>query len=168
MAEVQALRGRVEAAYADRRRLELSQLTRNWHAAASLLKVYLRELVPPLLSFDLYPYFLACGGSEGTAMAKLAQVELEQRRDRVPVPREAAELEAAPVGVRGLDAPAQRLQLGGLGVLAKQARRRECRAQEGVAAGQHLRRARAQAESESERRRRTLEEEAKKEGRART
>lgn len=42
--ELASLRSRVEAAYADRRRLDLSGLTRNWHAAAALFKLYLREL----------------------------------------------------------------------------------------------------------------------------
>ena len=46
-------------------------MTRNWHAAAGLLKLFLRELTPPLLSFELYPFFLACGGSDANAMVKL-------------------------------------------------------------------------------------------------
>ena len=69
--ELQTLRSRVEAAYADRRRLELGSLTRNWHAAAGLLQFHLRELNPPLLGFELYPFFLAVGGSADNAMAKL-------------------------------------------------------------------------------------------------
>ena len=72
--ELNALRTRVEAAYADRRRLELGTLTRNWHAAAGLLKLYLRELPKPLLTFELYPLFVACGASEGNQMLKLGQL----------------------------------------------------------------------------------------------
>ena len=53
----------MEESYAYRRRLDLATMTRNWHAAAGLLKLYLRELNPPLLSFELYPFFLAVGGS---------------------------------------------------------------------------------------------------------
>ena len=61
----------MEESYAYRRRLDLATMTRNWHAAAGLLKLYLRELNPPLLSFELYQFFLAVGGSADNAMAKL-------------------------------------------------------------------------------------------------
>ena len=69
---------------------------------------------------------------------ELTQVELEQAGGRVPVAREATELEAPAVGVGGLDPRAQRLQLGGLGVLPEDARRCKRRAEEGVAAGEDL------------------------------
>ena len=72
--EIAALRARVEAAYADRRRLDLNTLTRNWHAVAGLLMLFLRELPKTLLSFDLYPYFIACGASDGNQMIKLGQL----------------------------------------------------------------------------------------------
>ena len=72
--ELTTLRARVEAAYSDRRRLDLSTLTRNWHAAAGLLKLYLRELPKPLLSFELYTQFVACGASTSNQMAKLGQL----------------------------------------------------------------------------------------------
>jgi hypothetical protein len=42
--ELSELRGRVEAAYASRRKLDLASLTRSRHAAAGLVKLYLREL----------------------------------------------------------------------------------------------------------------------------
>ena len=72
--ELSMLRTRVEAQFADRRKLDLSTLTRNVHATAALLRVYLQELPAPLLTFELYPFFLECGGSGGNAMTKLAQL----------------------------------------------------------------------------------------------
>lgn len=72
--EVAELRTKVEATYAQRTSLVLGALTHNPHAAAALLLMYLRELPAPLTTFELYPYFLACGGSEGSAIMKLQQL----------------------------------------------------------------------------------------------
>jgi hypothetical protein len=72
--ELSELRGRVEAAYASRRKLDLASLTRSRHAAAGLVKLYLRELPKPLLSFELYPYFLAAGDGNGNVLIKLGQL----------------------------------------------------------------------------------------------
>ena len=64
--ELAELRKNVEAAYTDRRRLEYGTLTRNAHAVAALMKAYLKELPRPLLSTELYPYFLAARNPPAT------------------------------------------------------------------------------------------------------
>eukprot|EP00966_Prymnesium_polylepis_P207864 4814851-Prymnesium_polylepis.1 len=49
----------MENAYADRRRIDFKAFRAGAHASANLLKSYLKMLPRPLLSFELYPYFLA-------------------------------------------------------------------------------------------------------------
>jgi len=72
--DLSSLRARVEAAYASRRKLNLATLTRNWHAVSGLLKLYLKELPKPLLSHELFPYFIACADGSSNVMNKLGQL----------------------------------------------------------------------------------------------
>ena len=58
-AELKELAAQVESAYADRRRIDFKVFKASAHTSANLLKHYLKQLPRPLLSFELYPYFLA-------------------------------------------------------------------------------------------------------------
>lgn len=67
--ELKALQKQVESAYADRRQINLKSFHASIHAASNLLKLWLKQLPRPLLSFELYPYFLkvpAEGDDEAT------------------------------------------------------------------------------------------------------
>ena len=56
--ELKGLQKQVESAYADRRRIDLRAFHASTHAASNLVKLWLKQLPRPLLSFELYPYFL--------------------------------------------------------------------------------------------------------------
>ena len=64
-AELKELEKQLESAYADRRRIDFKAFRASAHASANLLKHYLKKLPRPLLSFELYPYFLAVPSDEG-------------------------------------------------------------------------------------------------------
>ena len=58
-AELLELKMQVDSAYLGREALDFGTITQSAHAVAAVLKAYVRELPRPLLSFELYPYFLA-------------------------------------------------------------------------------------------------------------
>lgn len=64
--EQRQLRAAIESTYVDRRRLDFMVLTSNVHAVGAMLKAYLKELPRPLLSTELYPYFLAVRDGEAS------------------------------------------------------------------------------------------------------
>ena len=73
--ELETLKRYVETAYADRRQLDFRGATSSSViAAACVLKVYLKSLPAPLLTTELYPYFLSCGDPGGNDMLKLGQL----------------------------------------------------------------------------------------------
>ena len=57
--EVSAMQKRLQSAYSERRRIDFKGMGMDVHMAAAIMKQYLKELPRPLLSFELYPYFLA-------------------------------------------------------------------------------------------------------------
>ncbi|KAL1521767.1 hypothetical protein AB1Y20_021421 [Prymnesium parvum] len=74
--ELKGLQSQVESAYAERRRIDLKTFKASTHATANLLKLYLKQLPRPLLSFELYPYFLAVptDGDDATIVNTLADL----------------------------------------------------------------------------------------------
>mmetsp|Transcript_46735 Transcript_46735/g.77361 ORF Transcript_46735/g.77361 Transcript_46735/m.77361 type:complete len:610 (+) Transcript_46735:86-1915(+) len=80
--ELSNLKQRVEAAYSDRRRLDFANLNTNAHAVGALLKQYLKELPRPLLSSELYPYFLAA--RDNNASNEQALTVLRDLLSRLP------------------------------------------------------------------------------------